>query len=260
MKLVGHSSVSYTQAIFPVGKKHLERLGGRERYFDPSHVSEMSAWYKADAIVGFNEGDPLDTWSDSSGNGHTMTQSNAVNKPTYHASGAGANSLPCVEFPLEGSYYMNATDIIIGDAAPITFAMYVKSPYDTTNYIVSFAGDVFQIKAQATARSLTAANWSGNSEYDITDNWRSGFGCNDAAKKKPFFKNGFYLQYDNYFGANANANIASGTWTLGRCSLDYMQGFIAELIIYNAIVDPYVYAPLFHQYFVRKYGAIAVYS
>lgn len=256
MKLIGHSSIAYTQPIFSIGKKHFERLGGRERYFDPSHVSNMSAWYKADSIVGLNEGDLVTTWSDSSGSGHDLVQNTAGNKPTYHASGGGPNNLPSVEFVFGSSDYMSTSDIIISSAASISYAMYVKSPVRTlSNNLASF-GTAFRLRIYTTADGIY---WTGGGGTDITDNWRSGFSCNEIAKK-PFFKNGFYLQYESNWSSGSNPDIASGTWYVGRTGSTHMGATLAELILYNASLDPYVYAPLFHQYFERKYGKLTVYS
>lgn len=52
-------------------------------------------WFKADALV-LNDGDPVATWTDSSGYGRSATE--ATNRPTYRASVAGLNSLPAVQF------------------------------------------------------------------------------------------------------------------------------------------------------------------
>lgn len=58
---------------------------------DPSQVSSLFAWYKADAIAGKNDGDTLAAWNDSSGNARNAT---AAGSPTYQTN--EINGLPVV--------------------------------------------------------------------------------------------------------------------------------------------------------------------
>ncbi len=58
--------------------------------------AKLEAWWKADAIVGLNDGDLVASWTDSSGNGRTLTQTVAGSKPTYKTN--ILNSLPAVRF------------------------------------------------------------------------------------------------------------------------------------------------------------------
>ena len=58
-------------------------------------LSNLVAWWKADSLV-LSDGDAVASWSDSSGNGHTATQSTGANKPTYKAS--SLNGKPTVYF------------------------------------------------------------------------------------------------------------------------------------------------------------------
>ncbi len=55
-----------------------------------------SVWLDASDITGFNSGDLLPTWIDSSGNGRDAVQTNASRQPTYQASAVGG--LPTVRF------------------------------------------------------------------------------------------------------------------------------------------------------------------
>lgn len=62
----------------------------------PDSMGGLKLWLKADAITGLNDGDPVGTWNDSSGNGNNAAQSTAANKPTYKTS--IINSQPIVRF------------------------------------------------------------------------------------------------------------------------------------------------------------------
>jgi PKD repeat protein len=64
--------------------------------FDPSDVADLLMWLKADAITGLNDGDPVSTWPDASGNGKDATQSKASKRPKYRTN--EVNGLPALEF------------------------------------------------------------------------------------------------------------------------------------------------------------------
>jgi fructan beta-fructosidase len=61
----------------------------------------VTAWFKADTIVGLNSGDGVALWPDASGRGHPASQTNASQQPIYMA---GAwNGLPAVRFDAAGA-------------------------------------------------------------------------------------------------------------------------------------------------------------
>ncbi len=62
----------------------------------PTDISNMKLWLKADAITGLNDGDPVASWTDSSGLGNAATQSTGGLKPLYKTN--IVNSLPVVRF------------------------------------------------------------------------------------------------------------------------------------------------------------------
>jgi hypothetical protein len=61
----------------------------------PADLADLRAWYKADAITGLSDGDPVSTWSDSSGGGYDLTQTSTA-RPLYQTN--TLNGLPVVEF------------------------------------------------------------------------------------------------------------------------------------------------------------------
>ena len=63
--------------------------------WEPSDLTSLIAWYKADAISGLSNNDPVSTWSDSSTSGLDATASSG-DRPTYITN--AQNSLPIVRF------------------------------------------------------------------------------------------------------------------------------------------------------------------
>ncbi len=61
----------------------------------PDEVAGLVTWYKADALTTLNNGNPVDPWTDSSGNSKNLIYVNG-GKPTYITN--GVNSLPIVRF------------------------------------------------------------------------------------------------------------------------------------------------------------------
>jgi hypothetical protein len=59
----------------------------------PTDIAGLWGWWKADALTGLTDGDPVTTWSDSSGNGRDAT---AVGTPSYET--GEVNALPAIAF------------------------------------------------------------------------------------------------------------------------------------------------------------------
>ena len=55
----------------------------------------LTAWYKADSLS-LNDGDGIGSWTDSSGNGHTVAQLTSARQPTFQTN--ELNSLPVVRY------------------------------------------------------------------------------------------------------------------------------------------------------------------
>ena len=70
--------------------------GGGAAAFSPLDISGLQLWLDASQIVGLNDGDPVGTWPDSSGNGRDFTQATGSSKPVYKTNIRG--TLPAVLF------------------------------------------------------------------------------------------------------------------------------------------------------------------
>jgi hypothetical protein len=93
-----------------------------QAFIDPSLVSGLSYWFKADALT-LNDNDLVASWPDSSGNNRTATQSIADNKPVFKTL-ASPNYKPCVRFggndnmTLTGSYNNGMYIFIVANMIP----------------------------------------------------------------------------------------------------------------------------------------------
>lgn len=64
---------------------------------------------RAADIVGLSDGDPVATWSDTSGNGRDWAQSTSARRPTYQTN--EINGHPAVQFDTANSQYLNGPDL-----------------------------------------------------------------------------------------------------------------------------------------------------
>lgn len=71
--------------------------GAEEEEFTPT--GSPVGWWKADAITGLEDGDPVGTWVDSGENGNDLTQSDNAEKPTYKIN--IKNGLPAILFDVD---------------------------------------------------------------------------------------------------------------------------------------------------------------
>lgn len=100
-------------------------------------VSGYLAWYDASQITGIADGGSLASWSDSSGNGYTMTQATGGDQPTYYKTTSAKliNGLPAV-------WFNGSTDSIgntaISVAQPVTIFVVAQRTSGTGQL---FAGD-----------------------------------------------------------------------------------------------------------------------
>jgi hypothetical protein len=76
--------------------------------WEPSDLTSLIAWYKADAISGLSNNDPVSTWSDSSTSGWDATASSG-DRPTYITN--AQNSLPIVRFSGSNHLSLGSRDL-----------------------------------------------------------------------------------------------------------------------------------------------------
>lgn len=94
---IGGRAVRATAPIGGATKRMIAAIGGRRiqtmafiggrrvllasRAFAPTDLSGLKLWLKADSLS-LNDGDPVSTWADQSGNGHHATQGTGSRQPT----------------------------------------------------------------------------------------------------------------------------------------------------------------------------------
>jgi hypothetical protein len=121
----------------------------------PTDVSGLRLWLKADSLA-LNDGDPVGTWADSSGNGLDFTQGTAANKPTYiedvsstdrlgglpAGTTSDLNPLPVVRFDGSNDYLSRAA-FATAETDGAIFAVYAsRAVFDNRNLFSQYnSGD-----------------------------------------------------------------------------------------------------------------------
>lgn len=114
----------------------------------PSAVTGLVAWYKADALTGLTDGAPVSSWTDSSGTGRHITQATGAAQPTYIAN--GVNYLPVVRFDGVDDYlrYSGSSPIGIPSRTVFVVMKWIDPTMDwspilgNTNGNTAYFGDV----------------------------------------------------------------------------------------------------------------------
>lgn len=81
------------RAMFGMSRSQTAAAAG----FNPTSVTGLVVWLKADAITGKVAADPISQWDDSSGGGFHAVQATSNLQPTYQTA-TGPNSKPYVRF------------------------------------------------------------------------------------------------------------------------------------------------------------------
>lgn len=91
--------------------------------YQPSDISSLKLWVKADQITGHVDGDAIGTWSDQSGGGYDFTQASGGNKPIYKTN--ILNGQPVLRFDGLSSFMTNSFGTTV--AQPMTVFMVVNN-------------------------------------------------------------------------------------------------------------------------------------
>ena len=101
----------------------------RAKRFNPRQIAGLRLWLQADKIGGLSDGDPLETWPDSSGNGVVVTQATESKRPLLKNN--QINGLPVVRGDgLDDTMVVTGLSVASGDK---TFFAIVTLPITTGN-------------------------------------------------------------------------------------------------------------------------------
>lgn len=200
--------------------------------FDPSSISGLKLWLKADAITGLSDGDAVTTWSDSSGQGNNAGQGTASKKPTYKT--AIKNGLAIVRFDGTDDFLRTSSGVTLSQPNTIFAVVYTNDK----------AGDytIIDDRVGATRNTIFQASSSGYysmyagafmpSATDASATW-SILTCTFNGASSAMRRNGATIVSGN---PGTNALVLA---TIGANYIDtaLFNGDHAEILVYNALLS-----------------------
>jgi hypothetical protein len=229
--------------------------------WSPSDLADLFAWYKADAITGLTNNDPVSTWSDSSGNGYDVTASGS-DRPTYKTN--TLNSMPVVEF--NATHWLAASTAAdwkflhdsTGSSVFVVFrytrtdrmGLVWTAPYSSGTVGYTFGSDfsskVNHVITRGVGGSFVAISVPGTPAINLVINADHVLGCvcdpsNATAADRSSLRlnGGAEAKVNTYTNAPSTANPYAPL-TLGRVGnsgMDGLEGYIAEVVVCNAILS-----------------------
>jgi peptidoglycan hydrolase-like protein with peptidoglycan-binding domain len=203
--------------------------------FAETPFDQADLWLKADAITGLSDGDPVNSWVDSSSNGIDATQTTSDYQPIYKT--GIINTLPTVNF--DGS-----DDLLVtpsqNAAAGITVFTVVKSADTSSSNFATF-GDI----------NNAIITGDSNSLWEYFDTPRTTLGNISTSE---------FQIITSRVGSSIN-----GAWSLGSDPALILSspwgGFVAEYIVFKSVLsdDDYnaVYDYLYSKYFVQTVPGVS---
>jgi hypothetical protein len=168
----------------------------------PDSLSDLVAWYKADAITGLSDDDPVSTWTDSSASGWNASES-TTHRPTYKTN--ILNSKPIVRFSGTNNLSLGSVDMARNVAGVTVYSVVSKDNTSGSKWVLFCSGT-----GASTAR---VALQSGSSTWTGVRRLSS-----DTARL-----------------ATAATNIPATTWTVFGAVVDFANGDIEQYI--NGTLD-----------------------
>lgn len=233
----------------------------------PDNLADLRAWYKADAITGLSDGDPVSTWSDSSGGGYDLTQTSTA-RPLYQT--ATLNGLPVVEFDGSDDYlaastaadwaFLNsntASEVLaVWKAGSVSNANAAYALLSTNRGSVSYPGvlSFFDGRSSATRSNGFATNvrpsgggssiaaYTGDDEHDsdvaTIIHVKYDFGTGTAGNRILHRINGGSAIGGNTDSAAVDTGTPDHPLYLGRGgTFSWLHGYIAEVVICDAALS-----------------------
>ncbi len=203
------------------------------RAFLPTDISGLVMWLKADVLT-LNDGDPVATWTDSSGTNNDALQSTAGSKPLFKT--GIINGLPTVLFDGSDDFMSFTSD---PTARPDSVFIVTQPTLNTASqksYACLASGSI-----GATFARLGTNFWGTFTNADLSSGNALVSGTNYLLENTAATGSTFLYQRGVQVATSAVTEATTGTpGMVGKDSTNANRqyaGHIAELIIYNTVLS-----------------------
>lgn len=205
-----------------------------------SYVGSPRLWLRADAITGLASGDPISSWSDSSGNANHATQATATKQPYYKSS--GTNSKPAVHFTGSNALQTGTGDAL-GDFTIFIIFKKLGSADIAFGRLLDkdFANGFWIGRNNTTANSFGGGVREGSDPYGIygtfTDQAPHLLESIRTGTTHQLYRNGSLLT-SNTVSSTATSTAAYGIGGDYANAGNYLyRGDISEIVVYNTALS-----------------------
>lgn len=187
-------------------------LGNANAQTGPGGVGNNSnngLWLRADQLT-LSNGDPVNIWTDNSGNGNNGLQGTFINQPTYLAS-SSLNGQPTVVFDgLQDKLIVNDDNILDGSVGLSYFSVVRPTNLDNSTARAIY-GKRQGFSTNASSYAYTSFFWSGNNALNtdiVTGNNRFTSGAGQFSNNNNYI---ISTQYDGSLSATERVRVYNGT-------------------------------------------------
>ena len=198
--------------------------------FSPSDIAGLKLWLKADALS-LSDGDPVGTWTDSSGNANNATASGSA-RPTYKV--AILNGHAALRF--DGT--ANVMNVASVCAQPLTYFIVGKMTTTSTYYFDGVSGNRFALSDGLNGTPNNLGLYAGGavveSAFTVAGSAAKLWSGVGNAASSSIFKDGAA-----FATGNPGTQGLDGGMTIGnRFALSlFLNGDIEEIIVYNTALS-----------------------
>ena len=196
--------------------------------YQPSSISGLRVWLKADAITGIVNGGQVTTWSDSSGNGINFTQATSTKQPTYVRN--AINGKPALHFTASTQQTMtNATNF----STPNTIFYVSRQTGGTKARLLSGLSNNWLLGYHGGNKNMAYfEGWVSSGGITADNDWHI-YSSTQTASLSTVYENGAQL-YSNANGVTGPNGLSLNGY---QGTSEFSDGDIAELIIFNSALS-----------------------
>lgn len=217
----------------------------------PSGIAGLTAWWKVDDLS-LNDGDPVSSWSDASGNGNTITNTLAQ-RPTFKT--AVLNSKNAVRFTAAQSLAL-AADLTVVASAPLTLISIGQYTADCS--VMGHTIDNWQFRVRRGAINQMSEFANGGTEA-VSQTFTTGIGDATASLWRRIGTNSVGNMFQNGIKQTTGNQTSTAQCRVrsmgGGATGIPLVGDISEFCIWNGVaITDVQWNTLYETYFRTRWG------
>ena len=205
--------------------------------FDPLSITGCVLWLKSTSLA-LSDGDPVATWTDSSGNGNDCAQGTAGNKPLYKVN--IINSLPSVLFDGTDDFMTGTAGTSLSQPLSVFVVLQPTLSTASQKTYATFIHNIAGARCFLCAK-LSTNVWGTFASADVSSGNALTSGTSYLLENTSLTGQLFLYQKGVQVASLADNEVGSGAAMglgkdLGNAGREY-AGYISEVLWYNSILS-----------------------